>query len=237
MKAETLELISLAQNGDETAFDKLVQDNIALVKSVVKKYLNRGVEYDDLYQLGCMGLVKCIKKFDTSYDVEFSTYAVPMIAGEIKRFLRDDGIIKVSRSLKEYAVKIDRARREFLEKNNREPTLFEIANLTGINKEDIVMAQDAIKPCVSIYEPLNKNEPDLCIMDRIEDERCEIYSAVDKIMLKEMLSSLPETERKLILLRYFKDMTQTQTAKILNISQVQVSRTESRIMKKLKNTY
>ncbi len=237
MKADITELIIAAQNGDEIAFDKLVKDNIALVKSVVKKYLNRGIEYDDLYQLGCMGLIKCIKKFDTSYDVEFSTYAVPMIVGEIKRFLRDDGIIKVSRSLKEYAVKIDRARREFANKNGREPTLCELADETGIKTEDIVMSLEAVRPCVSIYEPIHGEDSDICIMDRIEDEKSTIQGTVDKIMLKEMLEALPDEEKKLILLRYFKDMTQTQTAKILNISQVQVSRMESRIMKKLKNTY
>ncbi|MBQ2662432.1 MAG: SigB/SigF/SigG family RNA polymerase sigma factor [Clostridia bacterium] len=237
MRADTLKLVIEAQNGDESAFEKLINDNVALVKSVVKKYLNRGIEYDDLYQLGCMGLVKCIKRFDTAYDVEFSTYAVPMIAGEIKRFLRDDGIIKVSRSIKENAIKIDRIRSCFLDECGREPTVCELSEKSGIKVEDIVMALEATKGCVSIYEPIYGDETNALVMDKIYDRKNEVQGTVDKIMLRQMLDLLSDEERKLILLRYFKDMTQTQTAKILNISQVQVSRLESKIMKKLKNTY
>lgn len=238
MKTETHELLLAAQKGDGLAFNELVIQNTALVKSVVKKYLGRGMEYDDLYQLGCMGLVKCIKKFDTTYDVEFSTYAVPMIAGEIRRFLRDDGMVRVSRSLKELAIKTDKARQEFINKNNREPTVNEIAEKTGVKSEDVVMALEALRPCVSIYEPLkNEKNDEFCVYDRIEDEKNNPEHMMDKLLLKEMLAKLSDDERKLILLRYFKDMTQSETARVLNISQVQVSRLESRIIKKLKNTY
>ncbi|MBQ9832895.1 MAG: SigB/SigF/SigG family RNA polymerase sigma factor [Clostridia bacterium] len=237
MKADVLELVVAAKNGDEKAFDELICKNAALVKCIVKKYMGRGVEYDDLYQLGCIGLIKCIKKFNTDYNVEFSTYAVPMIAGEIKRFLRDDGTVKVSRSLKELAVRVDRARRELASKNGCEPNLSQIAEVLNTDTESIIMALDAVKPCVSIYEPIYDENSDACLIEKMEDAKDPMHDAINRIMLKEMLSTLSDDERKLIMLRYFKDMTQSQTARIMNISQVQVSRTEAKIMKKLKSTY
>lgn len=227
-------LIIAAQNGDDEAAARLVTENAALVKSIVKKYLNRGVEYDDLYQLGCMGLVKCIKNFNISYNVKFSTYAVPMIAGEIKRFLRDDGMIKVSRTLKELAVKVNQAQRELAVKLGREASLTEISAHIGADQDEIIMALEAARPPMSIFEPIYTDDADTLVMDRVEDGGNAMNEAVNRVILKELLGTLEPKERQLIVLRYFKDMTQSQVAKLMGISQVQVSRLEIRIMEKLR---
>ena len=222
---EALRLLALAKEGDESAQELLVKRNIALVKSIIKKYLNRGVDYDDLFQIGCLGLVKAIKNYDPAYQVRFSTYAVPMIAGEVKRYLRDDGMVKVSRSLKELAIKVAAAQEKLNLRFGRE----------GADPGDIVMALEASRPHASIYDPVYGDDSDACVMDKlVSDEDCE-SGIVNRILLKELLSQLDPRERQLIMMRYFMNKTQSDTAKELGVSQVQVSRLESKILKKLRD--
>ena len=230
----TLELIPLAKAGDGEAMEELVRCNMALVRSIVKKYVNRGVEYDDLYQIGSMGLVKAVKNFDPAYNVRFSTYAVPMIAGEIKRYLRDDGMIKVSRSLKELAGKAAAAQVELSSRLGRDPGIQELAEYMGENPEDISMAMDASRPHISIYEPVYGDEGDALVMDKLTGSSDGDDDALDRIMLQQLMSILEPREQKIIMLRYFRDKTQSEIAASMGISQVQVSRLESRIMKKLR---
>lgn len=228
---ETMALIAAAHAGDAGAEETLVSRNLALVKSIVKKYLGRGVEYDDLFQLGCMGLVKAIQHFNTAFDVRFSTYAVPMIAGEIKRFLRDDGMVKVSRSVKELAVRAVAVQERLRKRTGAEPGVQDIARELGVEPEEVAMAFDAGRPHLSLNESRFDDE---------SGERLEYLSdtaaegqMVDRLLLKELLGRLDARERQIIVLRYFKDRTQTQIAAALGVSQVQVSRLESRILKKL----
>ena len=230
----TLELIPLAKAGDGEAMEELVRCNMALVRSIVKKYVNRGVEYDDLYQIGSMGLVKAVKNFDPAYNVRFSTYAVPMIAGEIKRYLRDDGMIKVSRSLKELAGKAAAAQVELSSRLGRDPGIQELAEYMGENPEEISMAMDASRPHISIYEPVYGDEGDALVMDKLTGSSDGDDDALDRIMLQQLMSILEPREQKIIMLRYFRDKTQSEIAASMGISQVQVSRLESRIMKKLR---
>jgi len=230
----TMELIPLAKNGNIDAMDELVRCNMALVRSIVKKYVNRGVEYDDLYQIGSMGLVKAVKNFDPSYNVRFSTYAVPMIAGEIKRYLRDDGMVKVSRSLKELAGKAAAAQGELSSKLGRDPGIQELAEYMGENPEEISMAMDASRPHISIYEPVYGDDGDALVMDKLTGSADGDDEALDRILLQQLMSILEPREQKIIMLRYFRDKTQSEIAASMGISQVQVSRLESRIMKKLR---
>lgn len=230
---ETLLLLEAAKHGDAQAKETLVVRNMALVKSIVKGYLHRGVDFDDLMQIGSMGLVKAIDGYDASFNVRFSTYAVPMIAGEIKRFLRDDGIIKVSRSLKESAIKIFRAQEQLKKKLDREPTLEELAEETGIEREEIVEAMDAVREPVSLYEPMfEDSDGKTQMMDTIaKDEGTEL---IDQLLLKEIIGKLGERERQIIVLRFFRDKTQSEIAKIIGVSQVQVSRLLLKTLEKLK---
>jgi len=230
----TMELIPLAKGGDVEAMDELVRCNMALVRSIVKKYVNRGVEYDDLYQIGSMGLVKAVMNFDPAYNVRFSTYAVPMIAGEIKRYLRDDGMIKVSRSLKELAGKAAAAQVVLSSRLGRDPGIQELAEYMGENPEEISMAMDASRPHISIYEPVYGDEGDALVMDKLTGSSDGDDDALDRIMLQQLMSILEPREQKIIMLRYFRDKTQSEIAASMGISQVQVSRLESRIMKKLR---
>ena len=192
------------------------------------------MEYDDLYQIGSMGLVKAVKNFDPAYNVRFSTYAVPMIAGEIKRYLRDDGMIKVSRSLKELAGKAAAAQVELSSRLGRDPGIQELAEYMGENPEDISMAMDASRPHISIYEPVYGDEGDALVMDKLTGSSDGDDDALDRIMLQQLMSILEPREQKIIMLRYFRDKTQSEIAASMGISQVQVSRLESRIMKKLR---
>lgn len=230
----TMELIPLAREGNGEAMDELVRCNMALVRSIVKKYVNRGVEYDDLYQIGSMGLVKAVKNFDPSYNVRFSTYAVPMIAGEIKRYLRDDGMVKVSRSLKELAGRVSAAQGELSSKLGRDPGIQELAEYMGENPEEISMAMDASRPHISIYEPVYGDDGDALVMDKLTGSSDGDDAALDRILLQQLMSILEPREQKIIMLRYFRDKTQSEIAASMGISQVQVSRLESRIMKKLR---
>jgi len=233
---EFLELISRAQSGDPEAENFLVENNIGLVRSVVKRFLNRGCEYDDLIQIGSIGLLKAIKKFDAGFNVKFSTYAIPMIIGEIKRFLRDDGIIKVSRNLKEIANRAHIAK-ETLEKGyGREPTISEIASVLEISKEDLVVALDSVQSTEYLYETIHQDDGSpILLIDRISCSE-EDDDIIDKLALKEVLSALDPRERQIIMLRYFKDMTQCLVAQMLGMSQVQVSRIEKKIIGKLRES-
>lgn len=232
---ETLELIKMAQKGDREAKEKLVKHNLGLIKSVLRGFSNRGYDMDDLFQIGSIGLLKAIEKFDTSYDVKFSTYAVPMIAGEIKRFLRDDGLIKVSRSLKQTANKVKYAQEKLLKKYGREATIQEISDELGIDKEEIVMALESSYSPDYLYDVVHQNEGNpLFLIDKIDLDEDREKEIIEKIILKEMLSQLKERDRQVIILRYFKDKTQVQVAKMLGISQVQVSRIEKKIIQDLK---
>ncbi|MEA4849348.1 MAG: RNA polymerase sporulation sigma factor SigF [Clostridiaceae bacterium] len=233
---EFLELISRAQSGDPEAENFLVENNIGLVRSVVKRFLNRGCEYDDLIQIGSIGLLKAIKKFDAGFNVKFSTYAIPMIIGEIKRFLRDDGIIKVSRNLKEIANRAHIAK-ETLEKDyGREPTISEIASVLEISKEDLVVALESVQSTEYLYETIHQDDGSpILLIDRISCSE-EDDDIIDKLALKEVLSALDPRERQIIMLRYFKDMTQCQVAQMLGMSQVQVSRIEKKIIGKLRES-
>lgn len=241
---DTKELILKAHNGDKAARDRLVMENMGLVYSVSRRFIGRGCELEDINQIGTIGLIKAIDKFDDSFDVKFSTYAVPMIAGEIKRFLRDDGMLKVSRSLKENGYRIKRASDELVSKNGREATIEELAAATELSVEDVVMALEANTDVESIYRTIYQNDGnEIYLVDKLSVG--ETASAKDgfagaqerllnSMLLEQLMVELDETERKLIMLRYFREMTQTQVADELGISQVQVSRLEKKILKKLR---
>ena len=232
---ETMELILMAQKGDKEAKDKLVRHNIGLVKSVLRGFTNRGYDVDDLFQIGSIGLLKAIDKFDLAYDVRFSTYAVPMITGEIKRFLRDDGIIKVSRSLKQTANKVKYTKENLSKVLGREPTINEISEELNIDKEEIVMALESSYYPEYLYDVVHQNEGNpLYVIDKITLDEDDEEDIIDNLLLKEMLSQLKERDRQVIILRYFKDKTQVEVAKVLGISQVQVSRIEKRIIEEMK---
>ncbi|MBJ6363464.1 RNA polymerase sporulation sigma factor SigF [Paenibacillus sp. GCM10012307] len=231
---EVKRLILLSQSGDTIARDTLVQCNIRLVWSVVQRFMNRGYDPEDLFQIGCIGLLKSVDKFDLSYDVKFSTYAVPMIIGEIQRFLRDDGTLKVSRSLKELANKVRKTKDELSKVLGRQPTIKEVAEQLGISPEDVVFAQEANKPPTSIHETVFENDGDpITLMDQISDDSQEKW--FDKLALNEAIGTLSERERLIVYLRYYRDQTQSEVASRLGISQVQVSRLEKKILQCIKD--
>lgn len=232
---ETLSLIKKAQNGDEEAKDRLVRKNIALVKSLVKKFLNRGYEYEDLFQLGSIGLIKAIQNYEPKYNVRFSTYAVPLIVGEIKRFLRDDGIIKVSRSLKELVNKALAVKEQLKGTLGRDPTIQEIAEATGSTPEDIIYAMEAVRTPASIYDVIYEDDDNpILLIDKMAEDDTQMEESTNRMTLKNMLSRLDKRERTVIILRYFKDKTQSEIAQLLNISQVQVSRIEKKVLLKMR---
>lgn len=232
----TLDLIKKAKTGDKQAQSVLVEKNIGLVWSIVRRFQNRGYETEDLFQIGCIGLIKAISKFDASFDVKLSTYAVPMIIGEIKRYMRDDGIIKVSRSLKELSNKARITKDIMCKELGREPTINEMANHLNISPEELVMALEAGYSPESLYNTVGEgdNSP-IMLIDRINDE-CSISETdlIDKIALKQILDTLKPREKQIIILRYFKEKTQVQIAKLLGISQVQVSRIEKKILEEIR---
>lgn len=235
---ENKALIELAHKGDKKARDLLVQENIGLVWSIVKRFYGRGYEADDLFQIGCIGLIKAVDKFDNSFDVQFSTYAVPLIMGEIKRFIRDDGLVKISRTIKENNWKIKKASRELMQKYGREPTIEEISSETGIETEDIVQAMEAVSDVESIYKSVYQNDgSEIYLIDRIkfdDSHRENVEKMINNMVVWQALEELSEIERKVIIMRYFQDKTQTEIAKKLGISQVQVSRMEKKILFNLK---
>lgn len=233
---ETLELIKKAKSGNKQAQTILVERNVGLVWSIVKRFQNRGYETEDIYQIGCIGLIKAINKFDDSFDVKFSTYAVPMIIGEIKRFIRDDGIIKVSRSLKELSNKI-RVTKEIMTKElGKEPSVSEIAIRMDVPVEELVMAMEANSSPESLYNTVGDSDSsNVLLIDKLNNEsNDEEVDLVDKIDLRLVLNTLNPREKQIIVLRYFKEKTQVQIAKMLGISQVQVSRIEKKILDEIK---
>ena len=232
---DTIEKIQRAKEGDKEIREQLITENMGLVWSIVRRFLGRGYEAEDLFQVGSIGLMKAIDKFDITYDVKFSTYAVPMILGEIKRFLRDDGEIKVSRLIKIQALQINRFIESKQRETGKEPTIEEIATALNITKEDVVFAMDSSKMPVSLYETIEDGEDKgQSLIDKIPSKHTE-EEQVDKLYLKSLISSLTDREQKIIMLRYFRDKTQGEVAKILGVSQVQVSRLETKILTKLKS--
>ena len=231
----TLALIIKSQQGDKEARDTIFEENAGLVYSVAKRFLGRGVEMEDLVQIGSIGLLKAIDHFDRSYDVRFSTYAVPMILGEIRRYLRDDGILKVSRSLKENCVRIYSAREKLEKELGREPVLEEIAAATELSVEEALISLESGAEVESLHKIIYQGDGnDISLMDRLQEKENGQDLALNRIFLDEILQKLKVKERQLIYMRYFKDMTQTEIAAELGISQVQVSRMEKRILKQLK---
>ena len=229
-------LIALAQEGDDNAVEQLIRENSGLVWSVVKKFTKRGYEPDDLYQIGAIGLLKCIRKFDLSMDVKFSTYAIPMIIGEIKRFLRDDGIIKVSRPMKELAAKARYTTEALTAKLNRAPTLQELAAEIQVDTEDLVVAMEAGNEVESLHATIYQGDGSpIYLIDKVAQTRDNSDQAVNILALKQLIGRLKAKERQVIVLRYFQDKTQMEVAKAIGVSQVQVSRIEKRVLQILKD--
>lgn len=232
---ETMNLIRMAHEGDKNARDNLVLGNVGLIWSIVRRFAGRGYELEDLFQIGCIGLMKAIDKFDTSFEVKFSTYAVPMITGEIKRFLRDDGMIKVSRSLKEMGAKVKCTRESLAFSLGRDPTIDEIAQQIGASREEVAASIEAGAEVESLYKTVNKNdESNIYLIDKLVEENGEQEKIINNMVLKDLLSILGEQEQEIIVRRYYYNQTQSRIAQDLNISQVQVSRLEKRILKKMR---
>jgi RNA polymerase sporulation-specific sigma factor len=232
---ETIELIRLAHTGDKKAREQLVEENTGLIWNVVKRFIGRGQEREDLFQIGSIGLLKAIDKFDFSYEVRFSTYAVPMIAGEIKRFLRDDGMIKVSRSLKDQAMKARIEREQLNRKLGREPTVEELASQLEISVEELAMALDSGAEIESLHKTIYQGDgSEIHLMDRLESKKNESEEVIDRVVIEQMVENLKEKEKQLIVMRYYEDRTQMEIAKKLGISQVQVSRMEKKILKSMR---
>lgn len=231
----TLALIRQVHQGDKKAREQLVENNMGLVYTVVQRFLGRGCEKEDLVQIGSIGLMKAIDHFDCTYEVRFSTYAVPMIAGEIRRFLRDDGMIKVSRILKESAAKAWKAREVLEKRAGREPTMEEIAEETGISVEDLVLAMEAVSDVESLNQTIYSGDgTPVLLEDRIMDRKDRAEELLNRMLLAQLIQMLEQDEQELIWLRYFEDQTQVQVAEKLGMTQVQVSRAEKRILRKMR---
>ena len=231
----TLALIGRAHQGDKEARDTLFEENTGLIYSVARRFLGRGVEMEDLFQIGSIGLLKAVDKFDPAFEVRFSTYAIPMILGELKRFFRDDGMIKVSRSIKENQHRVYLAREKIEKELGREPSLKEIAEMLGMPPEEVAMTLDSAAEVESLYRTVYQSEgTDISLIDKIPEKENAEEHLLSRIFLEEILGKLESSDRKLIYMRYFQDMTQTQVAERLGVSQVQVSRMEKRILGKLR---
>lgn len=231
----TEELIRRSQEGDKEAREVLIEENMGLIHHVVKRFLGRGVEAEDLFQIGAIGLVKAVDRFDLSFGVRFSTYAVPMIAGEIKRFLRDDSMIKISRSLKELAIRAAKLREQLLMERGEEPGVEELSELLGVEPEELVQAMDGSAEVESLQKIVYQGDGEgLSLMDKVEQGKDEEETLLRQLLLEQLLRSLEPKERRLIMLRFFHDRTQTQVAEELGMSQVQVSRLEKKILTALK---
>lgn len=231
----TLALIEQAHQGDKTAREMLVEENLGLVFTVVKRFLGRGCEMEDLIQIGSIGLLKAIDKFDLAFEVKFSTYAVPLIAGEIKRFLRDDGMIKVSRSLKEMAAQIYSTKDQMEKRLGREPMMEELEVELGLSGEEMMLALESCAEIESIYRPVYQGDGNaVLLMDKLVERENANEKVLNHMLLEQLLKLLEEQERQLIDLRYFRDKTQMETAKELGLTQVQVSRLEKKILKKMR---
>ena len=224
---ETTELLKRAKAGDMAAREELIAGNLRLVLSVIQKFSNRGENADDLFQVGCIGLIKAIDNFDVTMDVRFSTYGVPMIIGEIRRYLRDNSAMRVSRSMRDTAYKVLQVKEKFMGEHQREPTVEEVAKLLDIKREDVVFAMDAIVDPVSLYEPVYSDGGDtICVMDQVKDSKNSDESWLERIALKEAISHLSERERHILDLRFFQGKTQMEVSAEVGISQAQVSRLE-----------
>lgn len=233
---EMRDLLVRAQAGDNLAREKLVNCNLKLVFNLVKRFQNRGYELEDLFQIGCIGLMKAVDKFDTSYDVKFSTYAVPMIVGEIRRFLRDDNPVKVSRSVKETAYKVQQVRDMLTARLGREPSIGEVALELSLSREEVVNAMEAAQVPTSIYETLHQDDGDpIYLLDQLKGEDSGETPWLERLSVKELLRNLPERDCLILTWRFFEDKTQSDIAKKLGLSQVQVSRLERQALKKIKN--
>jgi len=232
-----MKVIDNAKNGNKDAMTKLIEDNNGLIWSIVRRFNGRGFDIEDLYQIGTIGFIKAIQRFDTSFEVKLSTYAVPYILGEIKRYMRDDGPIKVSRSIKELNVKILELQREFLHKYGRDISLEEISKELKISKEEIAMALDSARPVDSIEDAKykdNKTDKTVSILEQISTGKDEETEITNRITIKNLINELNDNEKEIILLRYYKQKTQMQVSKILGITQVQVSRIERKVLDKMK---
>ena len=232
---DTLTLINRAHQGDKLARDKILIENTGLIWSIVRRFLNRGHEGEDLFQIGCIGMLKAIDRFDTEFDVVFSTYAVPMIAGEIRRFIRDDGIVKISRKIKENQMKIMHQREIYINEKKQEPTIEELEKVCDLTKEEIVMAMDASRNVESIDKEMYSKDSAYTLMDLAEDDTNIEETVLNKIMVQQLMDMLESKERKIINLRYFKNKTQSQVAKEMGMTQVQVSRLEKKILNSMRN--
>ena len=232
---DTLTLINRAHQEDKLARDKILIENTGLIWSIVRRFLNRGHEGEDLFQIGCIGMLKAIDRFDTEFDVAFSTYAVPMIAGEIRRFIRDDGIVKISRKIKENQMKIMHQREIYINEKKQEPTIEELEKVCDLTKEEIVMTMDASRNVESIDKEMYSKDSAYTLMDLAEDDTNIEETVLNKIMVQQLMDMLESKERKIINLRYFKNKTQSQVAKEMGMTQVQVSRLEKKILNSMRN--
>lgn len=232
---ETTELLKRAKQGDMAAREELIAGNLRLVLSVIQKFTNRGENVDDLFQVGCIGLIKAIDNFDVTLDVRFSTYGVPMIIGEIRRYLRDNSAMRVSRSMRDTAYKVLQVKERFMAEHQREPSVEEIAGILEIKREDVVFALDAIVDPVSLYEPVYSDGGDtICVMDQVKDTKNNDESWLEQIALKEAISHLSERERHILNLRFFQGKTQMEVSAEVGISQAQVSRLEKNALNHIK---
>lgn len=224
---EMMELLRKTKEGDQAAREKLIEGNLRLVLSVIQRFDRRGENADDLFQVGCIGLIKAIDNFNVDLDVKFSTYGVPMIIGEIRRYLRDNSSVRVSRSMRDMAYKVLQTKEAFMAEHQREPTLEEIAKTLEVRREEVVLALEAITDPVSLFEPVYSDSGDtVCVMDQVKDVKNTDESWLDKIALKDAVDKLPEREKKILALRFFQGMTQMEVSREVGISQAQVSRLE-----------
>lgn len=232
---ETRELLIRAKAGDMQAREELIAGNLRLVLSVIQRFANRGENADDLFQVGCIGLIKAIDNFNTELDVKFSTYGVPMIVGEIRRYLRDNSTMRVSRSMRDTAYKVLQAKESYMAQHQKEPTVDEIAKMLDIRREDVVLALDAILEPVSLYEPVYSDSGDtICVMDQVKDNKNNDEMWMERIALKEAVGHLTERERKILSMRFFQGKTQMEVSAEIGISQAQVSRLEKNALRQIR---
>jgi len=234
---ETVELLRRTKEGDQKAREELIAGNLRLVLSVIQKFANRGENVDDLFQVGCIGLIKAIDNFDVSLNVRFSTYGVPMIIGEIRRYLRDNSAVRVSRSMRDTAYRVMQVKENLVTRNQREPTVEEIAKELDLKREDVVFAMDAIIDPVSLYEPMYSDGGDtICVMDQVKDGKNTDDTWLEQIALKEAIKQLTDRERHILALRFFEGKTQMEVSAEVGISQAQVSRLEKNAILQLKKS-
>ena len=237
MCEEDIQKIEKAQSGDKKALEELIEENNGLIWSIVKRFYGRGHEPEDLYQIGCLGFIKSIKRFNTDFEVKLSTYAVPYMIGEIKRYIRDDGPVKVSRSIKDLGIKIRELQREKMNKQGKEPKIQEIAKELKVNLDDVILAMEATNSVESIEGTKHINNKDgksISLLDTLSTDKNEEETITNKLAIGQLIKDLKDREKEIILLRYYKEKTQAQVAKILGISQVQVSRLERKILENMK---